>query len=122
MNSVHCQGTSVRNANSLRSVHAPFSRAVLWPVRALGRQGGKQARRMAIFNGDVVADDKLDSKEKTAAASSRGFAGLPERPEDMRQSTPAASKFMQVQMISSNILRNFAMHAYTDDFHSHILS
>ena len=52
---------------------------------------------MAIFNGDVVADDKLDSKEKTAAASSRGFAGLPEKPEDMRQSTPAASKFMQVR-------------------------
>lgn len=53
-------------------------------------------RRMAIVNGDVVADDKLDTKERTAAASSRGFAGLPREPEDMRQSTPAASKFMQV--------------------------
>lgn len=51
---------------------------------------------MAIVNGDVVADDKLDTKERTAAASSRGFAGLPREPEDMRQSTPAASKFMQV--------------------------
>lgn len=51
---------------------------------------------MAIINGDVVADDKLDTKERTAAASSRGFAGLPREPEDMRQSTPAASKFMQV--------------------------
>ncbi len=50
---------------------------------------------MAIFNGDIVADDKK-TDEKTAAASSRGFAGLPEKPEDMHQSTPAASSFMQV--------------------------
>ena len=97
MHSIRCQGNTVRNTNPLRSVHAPFSRAILRPVRAFGRQGGRQAKRMAIFNGDVVADDKLDSKEKTAAASSRGFAGLPEKPEDMRQSTPAASKFMQVK-------------------------
>ncbi len=55
---------------------------------------------MAIFNGDIVADDKKTG-EKTAAASSRGFAGLPEKPEDMRQSTPAASSFMQVGGLSS---------------------
>lgn len=49
-----------------------------------------------VFNGDVVADDKMESSEKTAAASSRGFAGVPQKPEDMNQTTPAASKFMQV--------------------------
>lgn len=54
-----------------------------------------------VFNGDVVADDKIDSAEKTAAASSRGFAGTPQRPEDFNQSTPAASKFMQVFNLSS---------------------
>ncbi|KAL3159386.1 hypothetical protein ABBQ38_009817 [Trebouxia sp. C0009 RCD-2024] len=95
MHSVHCQGTSLRNSGSLRSVRAPFSKANLRPVKAIGRQGARQVRRMAIVNGDVVADDKLDTKERTAAASSRGFAGLPREPEDMRQSTPAASKFMQ---------------------------
>jgi hypothetical protein len=57
---------------------------------------------MAIFNGDIVADDKK-TDEKTAAASSRGFAGLPEKPEDMRQSTPAASSFMQVSGLSDLI-------------------
>jgi hypothetical protein len=57
---------------------------------------------MAIFNGDIVADDKK-TDEKTAAASSRGFAGLPEKPEDMRQSTPAASSFMQVSGLSDSI-------------------
>ena len=57
---------------------------------------------MAIVNGDIVADDKKTG-EKTAAASSRGFAGLPEKPEDMRQSTPAASSFMQVRGASNLI-------------------
>lgn len=50
---------------------------------------------MAIFNGDIVVDDK-QTGEKTAAASSRGLAGSPASPEDMPQSTPAASSFMQV--------------------------
>ncbi len=57
---------------------------------------------MAIIDGDIVADDKK-TNEKTAAASSRGFAGLPEKPEDMRQSTPAASSFMQVSGLSNSI-------------------
>lgn len=120
MNSVRCQGASVRNSNCLRSVHAPFSRAFLRPVRAVGRQSGRQTRRMAIFNGDVVADDKLDSKEKTAAASSRGFAGLPQEPEDMRQSTPAASKFMQVSTYLC-MLRRYAMHACAHELQFHIV-
>ena len=53
-----------------------------------------QGKQVQEWKGDIVVDDK-DSK-KTAAASSRGLAGLPERPEDMPQSTPAASPFMQV--------------------------
>ena len=98
MNSVHCHGAFLRSNSSLRSVHLPFTKAISRPVRSVGRKVGRQTRRMAIFNGDVVADDKINSEEKTAAASSRGLAGLPEKPEDMRQSTPAASKFMQVLM------------------------
>ena len=47
------------------------------------------------WKGDIVVDDDK-SDLKTAAASSRGLAGLPERPEDMPQSTAAASAFMQV--------------------------
>ena len=74
---------------------------------------------MAIFNGDIVADDKLDSKEKTAAASSRGFAGLPQKPEDMQQSTPAASKFMQVtnrRICSCTVLLRSGMYACIFNF------
>ena len=98
MNSIRCPGAFLRSNSSLQSVHSPFTKAVSRPVRRVGRKAGRQTRRMTIFNGDVVADDKIDSEEKTAAASSRGLAGLPEKPEDMRQSTPAASKFMQVFM------------------------
>ena len=96
MNSVCCHGSSLRKTSAWRTVHARFSGPAIPPVTRFGR-AGRQSRKMAILNGDIVADDKLDSKEKTAAASSRGFAGLPEKPEDMRQSTPAASKFMQVR-------------------------
>lgn len=52
-----------------------------------------QGKQVQEWKGDIVVDDK--DSQKTAAASSRGLAGLPERPEDMPQSTPAASPFMQ---------------------------
>ena len=100
MNSISTNCNSVRNIRRVGSLHAPFSSASLQPVRSVARRVTRQTRRMAIFNGDIVADDKK-TDEKTAAASSRGFAGLPEKPEDMRQSTPAASSFMQVSGLSN---------------------
>ena len=104
MNSIPTNCNSVRNIRRVGSLHAPFSSASLQPVRSVARRVTRQTRRMAIVNGDIVADDKKTG-EKTAAASSRGFAGLPEKPEDMRQSTPAASSFMQVRGASNLIER-----------------
>ncbi|DBB10265.1 TPA: hypothetical protein ACH3X3_001830 [Trebouxia sp. C0006] len=97
MNSIPTNCNSVRDIRRVGSLRAPFSSASLQPVRSVARRVTRQTRRMAIFSGDIVADDKK-TDEKTAAASSRGFAGLPEKPEDMRQSTPAASSFMQEKM------------------------
>ena len=70
-----------------------------------GRRKGSmaaQGKQVQEWKGDIVVDDK--GAQKTAAASSRGLAGLPERPEDMPQSTPAASPFMQVG--SSTVLHS----------------
>lgn len=98
MNSIPINCGSVRSVGRLGSVRAPFSKATFQPDQTVARRVNRQTRRMAILNGDIVADDKK-TNEKTAAASSRGFAGLPERPEDMQQSTPAASSFMQVSLL-----------------------
>lgn len=94
MKSIHTNCGNIRNASQSFLVRAPFSKATFRPVKSLGRQVSTRTRRMAIFNGDIVVDDK-QTGEKTAAASSRGLAGSPASPEDMPQSTPAASSFMQ---------------------------
>lgn len=94
-------GSDFHTARHLASVHAPCRRPLRQSVRNGHRASNYRTHRLMVFNGDVVADDKMDSAEKTAAASSRGFAGVPQKPEDMNQTTPAASKFMQVPYCKS---------------------
>ena len=101
MQSLHLSCNNVLSAKHLALVQSPLGKPALRPARGLARRSSRNAHRMAIFAGDIVADDK-QTEEKTAAASSRGFAGAPE-PKDMPQSTPAASPFMQVNYSRSRV-------------------
>ena len=96
MNSLHAMSSSTHHASNLSFVHAQCRRPLRLCIKSSLRRSTPNTYWLLVFNGDVVADDKLDSSEKTVAASSRGFAGSPQKPEDFNQSTPAASLFMQV--------------------------
>jgi hypothetical protein len=60
-------------------------------------QAAPSTRGIPVVQCDIVAQDS-QTKEKTAAASSRGFDGRPHDPSKMQQSTPAANKLMQEKM------------------------
>lgn len=98
INQTFCNGRMILST-PLRHLHRS---------QTTGRRKGSmaaQGKQVQEWKGDIVVDDK--DSQKTAAASSRGLAGLPERPEDMPQSTPAASPFMQVGSGTSDVALHF---------------